>query len=101
MRLINKYETSMRGGRAHYRSAVGAGELAVTGVGTRNQSRSWTPLGYMAGGIGRAAKITQEINIQVGHSERGLRHSQNENVLERLWMPSVWRGVLHSRLDCP
>lgn len=56
MRLINKYETSMRGGRAHYRSAVGAGELAGTGAGTRNQSRSWGVPTWLYGRWHRACR---------------------------------------------
>lgn len=101
MRLINKYETSMRArGWEHYRSTVGAGVLARTGAATREPVRNWTPLGYIASGMGRAAKITQEINIQVGHSERGLRHSPKRE-RTRATVSGERSGVLQSRLDCP
>lgn len=50
-------------GRNYYRSGVGAGTGAAAGAGvncSRHPARQW----------GRAAKITQEINIQVGQRAR-------------------------------
>lgn len=70
MRLINKYETSMRAGAALLSKWSGkwSWSWSRSRGSSRNSSRSSS--GQYSCQWGRAAKITQEINIQVGQRER-------------------------------
>lgn len=49
--------------------------------------------------MGRVAKITQEINIQVGHSERGLRHSPKRERTRATVSGEEWSAPVEAGLS--
>lgn len=88
----------MRAGREHYRSAVGAGELAGIGAGTRNQSGAELHLVIWPAASGVPQRLRKKSIFKWATAKGVCDIPKTRNVLE---YDCVWRGVLQSRLDCP